>query len=72
MKLKQKAYNSALTIILCVLSVSINYNYNDSHEKVTIMKKTEESESIFKQAKLLLLQVYRYILENNSLSFYSK
>ena len=32
----------------------------------------EESESIFKQAKVLLLQAYRYILENNSVSFYSK
>ena len=52
--------------------VSINYNYNDSHEKVTIIKNNGRIGINFQTSKGLLLQFYRYILENNSLSFYSK
>ena len=53
--------------------VSINYNDNDSHEKVTIIKRNGRiGIYFFKQAKILLYHVWRYILENNSLSFYSK
>ena len=52
--------------------VSINYNYNDSHEKVTIIKSNGKIRINFKQAKVLLLKVYRYIMENNALSFYLK
>ena len=39
--------------------VSINYNYNDTHEKVTIIKNNRRIEINFKQAKVLLLQIYR-------------
>ena len=52
--------------------VSINYNENDSHEKVTIIKNNGKIGINFKQAKVSLLQVYRYIMENNSISFYLK
>ena len=54
--------------------VSINYNDNDSHEKVAIIMEEQRKNRnlFFRQAKVLLFQVYRYILENNSLSFYSK
>ena len=52
--------------------VSITYKNNDSHKKVTIIKNNGKIRINFKQAKALLLQAYRYITENNSLSFYLK
>ena len=71
-KLKQKKYNSALTIILCIgKMVSINYNDNDSHEKVTTIKNKRRIGIYFSnKAKVLLFQVYRYMLENLFIIYY--
>ena len=45
--------------------LNINYNDNDSHEKVTMIKNNYLS-------KVLLFQVYKNLFENNSLNCYSK
>ena len=45
--------------------VNTNYNDNDSHEKVIMIKNNYLS-------KVLLFQVYKNLFENNSLNYYSK
>ena len=45
--------------------LNINYNDNDSHEKVTMIKNNYLS-------KVLLFQVYKNLFENNSLNYYPK
>ena len=51
--------------------VSINYNDNDSHEKVTTIKNKRRIGIYFSnKAKVLLFQVYRYTLENLFIIYY--